>query len=199
MTITVNSSSVGTATVHASGTVNVGGIDIAVATDGYGAFVVDNVKTWTGGDQGCTPGFWKVQPKFDPPHCWCDRYDPDDLIGDVFDIPATLGNDLQKKSDGAPDTLDEALAYGGGKGVEGAARNLLRSAVAAVLNACNDNVAYPMGEQEVIDAVNAALATLDRDTILALHAELDGYNNLGCSIDNHCNPIPVPTPTPAPV
>jgi hypothetical protein len=141
------------------------------------------------GEQGCTPGFWKVQPKFEPTHCWCDSYDPDDLVSEVFSIPASLGNDLQKKADGVPDTLDEALAYGGGKGVEGAARNLLRSAVAAVLNACNDNVAYPMGEQAVINAVNAALATLDRGTILTLHSELDGYNNLGCSIDNHCNPI----------
>ncbi|MCJ7556044.1 MAG: hypothetical protein MUP90_03900, partial [Gammaproteobacteria bacterium] len=139
------------------------------------------------GDQGCTPGFWKVQPKFDPPHCWCDTYDPTDLVSTVF--TTMLGPDLQKKKDGAPDTLNEALAYGGGNGVEGAARNLLRSAVAAVLNACNDNVNYPMGEQAVIDAVNAALATQDRGVILALHSELDGYNNLGCSIDNHCNPI----------
>jgi hypothetical protein len=161
---------------------------------------LDDVEVCTTGEQGCTPGFWKVQPNFEPTHCWCDTYDPTDLVSEVFaTIPAGLGSDLQKKADGVPDTLDEALAYQGGGGVEGAARNLLRSAVAAVLNACNDNVAYPMGEQAVIDAVDAALASLDRDTILALHTELDGYNNLGCSIDNHCLPIPTPTPTPAPV
>jgi hypothetical protein len=139
------------------------------------------------GEQGCTPGFWKVQPNFEPTHCWCETYDPNDLVSEVFAIPASLIN--TGKGPGLLDTLDEALAYGGGKGVEGAARNLLRSAVAAVLNACNDNVAYPMGEQAVILAVNEALATLDRDAILALHTTLDGYNNLGCSIDNHCNPI----------
>ncbi len=46
MTITVNSAIPGTATVHASATVSVGGIDIAVATNGYGAYIVHNQKTW---------------------------------------------------------------------------------------------------------------------------------------------------------
>jgi hypothetical protein len=46
MTITVNSAIPGTATVHASGTVTVSGVPIAVATDGYGAYVVHNQKTW---------------------------------------------------------------------------------------------------------------------------------------------------------
>ena len=175
----------------------------AVGDDGIGGIVgpvSDDAANLIVGEQGCTPGFWKVQPNFDPPHVWCDTYDPDDLVESVFSIPGalkvtltdgTIGVDLQKKADGVADTLDEALAYGGGKGVEGAARNLLRSAVAAVLNACNDNVAYPIGEQAVIDAVNAALASLDRDVILSLHTTLDGYNNLGCSIDNRGNPIPV--------
>jgi len=45
--VTVNSSLPGTATVHASATVDVAGIDIAVATDGYGAVLpLGNVKTW---------------------------------------------------------------------------------------------------------------------------------------------------------
>ncbi|MBA2383845.1 MAG: hypothetical protein H0V68_04175, partial [Actinobacteria bacterium] len=45
-TIIVNSSVAGTATVQASGTVTVGGVPIAVATNGYGAHDVSNVKTW---------------------------------------------------------------------------------------------------------------------------------------------------------
>jgi hypothetical protein len=168
-----------------------------------------DVPVTTTGENGCTPGFWRIQPKFEPTQCWCAEVTLPDgtvvelepgpvdptLVGEVFDIPASLIN-TGKKGPGLGDTLNDALLYGGGGGVEGAARNLLRSAVAAVLNACNDNVAYPMGEQAVILAVNDALATLDRDTILALHTTLDGYNNLGCSIDNHCNPIPVPTLTP---
>jgi hypothetical protein len=34
----------------------------------------------------------------------------------------------------------------------------------------------------VIDAVNAALASDDRDAILALKDELDAKNNLGCPL-----------------
>ena len=40
---------------------NVGGIDIDVATDGYGAYYVSNVKTWEGGGLATrTWGFWKT-------------------------------------------------------------------------------------------------------------------------------------------
>jgi hypothetical protein len=45
-TIIVNSSAPGSATVHAAANVVVGGLTIAVATDGYGANTVSNVKTW---------------------------------------------------------------------------------------------------------------------------------------------------------
>ena len=61
MTITITSAVPGTSTVHASGTVNVGGINIAVATNGYGAYIVHNVKEWTGGGLATrTWGFWKT-------------------------------------------------------------------------------------------------------------------------------------------
>jgi hypothetical protein len=59
--ITVNSAVAGTATVQASATVNVGGKDIAVATNGYGAYIVHNVKEWTSvGGATRTWGFWKT-------------------------------------------------------------------------------------------------------------------------------------------
>jgi hypothetical protein len=132
------------------------------------------------GENGCTPGFWKNHPD-----CWCDAYDPDDLVGDVFDIPGDL-------SELADDTLMAALKYKGGSGVIGAARNLLRHGVSALLNACSDDVPFPMGVAGVIDAVNTALATLDRDEITAAKNILAMYNELGCSIDAHCNPIEEP-------
>jgi hypothetical protein len=44
---TVNSANPGTATVHASATVSIGDINIAIATNGYGAYEVDNIKIWT--------------------------------------------------------------------------------------------------------------------------------------------------------
>ena len=45
-TVIVNSAAAGQSTVQASATVSVGGVNIAVATNGYGAFNVSNVKTW---------------------------------------------------------------------------------------------------------------------------------------------------------
>lgn len=45
-TIIVNSSSAGSSTVDASGTVSVGGVSIDVSTSGYGAHDIDNTKTW---------------------------------------------------------------------------------------------------------------------------------------------------------
>jgi uncharacterized repeat protein (TIGR01451 family) len=47
VTVTVNSYVPGTATVDASATVGICDIDIDVATDGYGAYVIDNTKRWT--------------------------------------------------------------------------------------------------------------------------------------------------------
>jgi|GEM_PF-2278784 len=60
VTVTVNSNVAGTATVDASATVSIGDIDIDVATNGYGAYEIDNTKRWTtpptpprGGGGGC--------------------------------------------------------------------------------------------------------------------------------------------------
>jgi len=53
VTVTVNSAVAGTATVHASATVIIDDMPpINVATDGYGAYEVDNTKTWTDGNGG---------------------------------------------------------------------------------------------------------------------------------------------------
>ena len=46
-TVTLNSAAPGSNTTHASGTVTVNGFGVAVATNGYGAYDIDNVKTWT--------------------------------------------------------------------------------------------------------------------------------------------------------
>jgi hypothetical protein len=117
-------------------------------------------------NQGCTPGYWKNHLD-----AWV-GYSPNDLVGDVFGSYFGLGND----------TLLMALDYEGGNGNPGAARILLRAGVAALLNASNPNVDYPMSTQDVIDAVNAALASEDRETMLDLATMLDDYNNLGCPL-----------------
>jgi hypothetical protein len=55
VTFTVNSYVAGTAIVHASATVSICDIDIDVATDGYGAYEVDNTKSWrTEGGYSCS-------------------------------------------------------------------------------------------------------------------------------------------------
>ena len=80
-------------------------------------------------------------------------------------------------------TLLQALNFRGGSGTTGAARILLRTAVAALLNSAHPDVDYPRTTAEVIADVNAALASHDRSTMLALAAELDDDNNLGCPLN----------------
>lgn len=132
--------------------------------DTWDAGLVDELYDY----EGCSHGFWKNH------HSDWMYYQPIDLVGDVFIIPTQL-DEL------ADDTLDDALRYNGGTDLIGGAEILLRNAVASVLNAAHDNVNYPMTLSEVINDVNSALASLDRDTMLTLEAELDIYNNLeGC-------------------
>jgi hypothetical protein len=127
--------------------------------------------------QGCTPGFWKNHTGD-----WV-GYDPDDLVSSVFIVPAPC-------SELGDATLLEALNFGG-KGKCGAQQNLLRAAVAALLNATSPQVAYPLNTQQIIDQVNAALASGSKQTINQLAGTLDGYNNLGAPL---CGFPPTPTP-----
>ena len=80
-------------------------------------------------------------------------------------------------------TLHEALNFGGGGGVDGAARNLLRAATASLLNTSHSGVAYPRTTSSVIADTNAALASGDRATMLGLAASIDRDNNLGCPLN----------------
>jgi hypothetical protein len=123
--------------------------------------------------EGCTPGFWKNSPG-----SWV-GYSPDQLLTSVFSLPnGQINNQL------GDDTLMEALDYPGGDNLVGAAQILLRAAVASLLNAAHPEVDFPRTEAEIIADVNAALATKDRATILALASELDADNNLGCDLAN---------------
>jgi hypothetical protein len=105
-------------------------------------------------------------------------YEPNQKIKTVFtvpDSPNALKNLGNKK-------LIDALKFGGGSGVKGGAKILLRASVAALLNAAHPNINYPLTVDEVIDDVNCALATKDRGTMLTLADELDQLNNLGGDI-----------------
>jgi hypothetical protein len=123
------------------------------------------------GDDGCSHGYWKNHTA-----AW-DTTDatPGTGLGSVFSAAATL--------DGFENlTLMDALKFKGGKGVAGAARILLRQAVAAWLNAKHPGVAYPRLATEIVDDVNAAIAGGDRHQMIELAGELDVDNNLGCSL-----------------
>lgn len=140
------------------------------ATGSSDALVTITVECLGG---GCTPGFWKTHPDL-----W-QGYSPDQTVGSVFSNAEPFHNN----------TLLEALNFGGGPGINGAKMILLRAAVAALLNAAHDDVPYVLSEADVIDQVNAALASGNRGTMLSLAAELDEFNNEGCTIDAHGNPI----------
>ncbi len=120
-------------------------------------------------EEGLTPGYWKNH--LDD---WV-VYEPADVIESVFDnVPA----DLQGTS------LLDALKWPGGDEVEDKAQLLLHHAVAAVLNAAHPNIDYPWSVVQIVDAVNAALASGDPDVMLDLKDMLDMWNNYGADISS---------------
>lgn len=110
-------------------------------------------------------GFWKNSTG-----AWV--YGTTDTLDDVFDpdLLAEIGVDGNT-------TLLAALSFSGGPDLADMARLLLRQAVAAVLNAVNPDIDYPLSLDDVIGEVNEALKSKDRDTIEVLKDLLDGYNN----------------------
>jgi hypothetical protein len=123
--------------------------------------------------EGCTPGYWKQPQHLD---AWGPTgYSPSQTLESVFDVPDAFGLDSA--------TLLQALDFRGGSTLTGAARILLRQAVAALLNAAHPDVDFGLAPAEVIEQVNAALASGDRETILALAEELDVLNNEGCPLN----------------
>lgn len=120
------------------------------------------------GEEGCTPGFWKNHPE-----AWV-GFLPTQTLGSVFD--AALLGDL------ADVTLLDALSFGGGSTLTEAQQILLRQAVAALLNAAHPDVDFSLTTAEVIAAVNAALASGDRETILDLAEDLAAANEAGCPL-----------------
>ncbi|HYH28128.1 MAG TPA: hypothetical protein VEA19_05045 [Actinomycetota bacterium] len=129
-----------------------------------------------GNGEACTPGFWKNHT-----NDW-QEYSTNTLVRNQF----TALNDPAYSSL-TNLTFLQALQGGGGDNLIGAARILLRAAVTAFLNAAHDELSYPLrrdatgfnGEDPIRSSVNDALASKDRDTILALASQLDAANNNG--------------------
>lgn len=132
------------------------------------------------GGEGCTPGYWKQSQHLDS---WiATGYQPTQRLGDVFTGVGAyrLGGEPLSRY-----TLLQALSFPdeAASTVDGAAQLLLRAAVAALLNAAHPDVDYSMTTAEIIAAVNAALASKDRATMLALQQQLDAANNQGCTLN----------------
>lgn len=131
-----------------------------------------NIFAVTVGDaHGCTPGFWKNHPL-----AW-QEYTPSTLVHQ-----AGFGTNLPQSGD----TLQQALSYGGGSGVDGARRILLRAATAAMLNAAHDSLDYPLRRWQsppdpsgFMPIVKSLLAGTDRAAMLAYADYLDRINNSG--------------------
>lgn len=120
-------------------------------------------------DEGCTPGYWKNHLE-----SW-DNYSPNQTLGSVFVIPSELAS-LRNV------TLLKALDGGGGPGLTGAAKILLRAGVASLLNA--DVLMETFGYVDwVIPQVNRALDHPDRVQMLLYAEWLDGLNNQGCPLN----------------
>ncbi|HSK78235.1 MAG TPA: hypothetical protein VLQ45_17410 [Thermoanaerobaculia bacterium] len=124
------------------------------------------------GGQGCTPGYWKNHTDSWP----AAGYSPGQKVQSVF-AKASLYPGL------GSDTLLGALSMKGGSTLEGAAGNLLRASVAALLDASHPGVNYPRTPASVLSDVDAALASGNRDAILSLASKLDADNNLGCPLN----------------
>ena len=122
---------------------------------------------------GCTPGYWKNHVG-----SWVPTgHHPTDTLGSLFSSASSINADFAAK------TLGQALRFKGGNGIAGAARILTRIATASVLNASHPGVDFGASEAEVVAAVNAALDSLNRDTMLALAGDLDAANNAGCPLN----------------
>jgi hypothetical protein len=96
-------------------------------------------------------------------------------VGAVFDLPvdyADLGSAM----------LIEALRWHGGPDPIDAARNLIKHATAALLNATHPDVDYMRAAADIIDDVNAAMATGDSHEMNTLKSALDDDNNSGCPL-----------------
>lgn len=127
---------------------------------------------------GCTPGYWKAPQHF---AAWtATGLTTTQLVGTLFANASLYSLNGKALSDYS---LRQALNFQGGSTLSGAAEILVRAAVAAQLNARHPDVGAPLAADAMIAAVNAALASGDRNTILALATTLDNNNNLGCLLD----------------
>jgi uncharacterized repeat protein (TIGR01451 family) len=132
--------------------------------------------------EGCTPGFWKNNAVNWEAVAWGPTgFEPSDEFFDVFGVHITVKVGKQSITD--PTLLEALNAQGGGINA------LARHAVAALLNSAQPEVEYPMTTAEVIDAVQDAVNSGNKNLIESTKNELAENNELGCGVDQHGNPV----------
>jgi hypothetical protein len=146
--------------------------------------------------EGCTPGYWKNHLDRWPQVAGVGPAEP---LGNMFSRvnSAPYGGDAGNEEEIGDATQLQALRFHGGSGLFGAARNLLRAAVASYLNAAfagdainPDPIQFPLTVAEVESRVNTALdlaaqesdESAARAILLAEAGFLDEKNNLGCPL-----------------
>jgi hypothetical protein len=148
-----------------------------------GGMVTVTVTNEAVGSEGCTPGFWRQPQHFG---AWTFPYTPEGPLG-VFTYRDAFGlgdvvqlKDSKKVVDPTDPTLLEAVqATGGGQNA------LARHAVAALLNAASDEVAFAFTVDQVIAMVQNAYATGDFNTPKDLLAVV---NEAGCTTNGKGDP-----------
>lgn len=144
-------------------------------TDSTSTETTTTTTTTPPGDEGCTPGFWKNLDKH------LDEWTgltPGQSVESVFDVPDSLGIDSK--------TLIQVLGPPASGAINGSGPNgsyqLLRHAIAALLNANSPDVDYPFDPDSIVADTNAALATQDADTIEDQKDEFADANEAGCPL-----------------
>ena len=133
--------------------------------------------------QGCTPGYWKNNATSKSANAWTPTmpmYMPSTKIAAVFTIPSCSG---KLSSSLGTSTLLQGLKFDGNTSLNGTAKLLLRSGIAALLNSASPCVQYPLCWNEVVDLVDAAMASCTRSTMLSQTSQLDGLNSLTCPLN----------------
>lgn len=146
---------------------------------------------------GCTPGYWKNNPA-----AWsATSFNPETTLAVAF--PGVTPASWTKYGIDSADTMLEALKYGGGPGLHGAAKMYLRTAVASLLNAAHPLLGFTQTPAWVQDTVAGDLnvaycytgpgqCTTEaglREALLGRKTLWDSFNNEACTVDAHGNPI----------
>lgn len=150
---------------------------------GISFWSTQSVLAWDGpgGDEGCTPGYWKQTQHFDS---WPvdttyipGGVHPDTLLSDILGFEVPGYEDL---------TMLEALKLNGGH-----EKALLRQGAAGILNALNTDVDYNMSLETAIRNIEDGLDPVfyqsanygDDDDLEKRKNFLEAANEMGCPIN----------------